>query len=187
MSHTQQTDSLSAALQQDIETLLQISTSLILVFTPQGKILAANAAAARIFGYASNRLAGKNIFKIFKTAGSSLETDMLQVTDSHDAYPFEETYKGCTISGILLPILDAQGGIDRVALLARDNTELLGVEEQLLVLTQEKESAGRLAELSRVLVEYAYDYSGLLEHISDGIAQQIGDACIIGIFSEGAA
>src|SRR5688500_19409640 len=127
MSHTQQTDSLSAALQQDIETLLQISTAVILVFTPQGKILAANAAAARIFGYAPNRLAGKNIFKIFKTAGSSLETDMLQVTDSHDAYAFVETYKGCTISGILLAILDAQRGTDRAGLRGLANPEGAGV------------------------------------------------------------
>src|SRR5690242_14334821 len=49
---------------------------------------------------------------------------------------------------------------------------------------QEQKDVLLMAAFSRVMLENAYDRSGLLEHISDEIARQIGDVCVIGIFSE---
>src|SRR5689334_15921840 len=48
----------------------------------------------------------------------------------------------------------------------------------------EQKDATLPAGFSRVMIEHAYDYNGLLRYICDEIAQQIGDLCIIGIFSE---
>lgn len=40
------------------------------------------------------------------------------------------------------------------------------------------------ASFSQVLVEHAYDYKGLLQHVPDTITRWLGDACIIAMFSE---
>ncbi len=199
-----QTDSLLARFQQDLGVLLEASPSLIVVFDIDGKILAANESAIQMFAGSNNLLVGKNIYETFKLDGELFETHVLQVAESHDVYSFEGNTQGRAISCILYPILNTRGSVVRIALLAQDNTARRRAEEQVRELTQElerkvverttelqktnqqllreKKRAELLADFSRVLVEYAYDYSGLLQHISDEIAQQIGDTCIIGIF-----
>lgn len=204
MSQTLQT-----AIQQDLEAILQATPSLILVFETGGKILAANPAAARFFGRSSDQMAGKNIFKIFEFADTPLKTHVLEITSSHGVCSFEDIHQSRTLSCILYPILDTSGNATRVTLLAHDNTDQRHAEEQVRSLTQglvhkvlertaelqteiqklyqEKRFAEISANFSRVLAEYAYDYNQLLQHISDEIARQIGDTCIIGIFSADAA
>lgn len=206
MPHTKQTASLLLSFQQDLEALLQVTPSLILVFELDGKILAGNDAAARIFEHPINELVGKNIFEIFKLVDTLFEMQVLQVAETHDVHSFEGIYQGRAVSCVLYPILNTRNHVIRIALMAQDNTGRRRAEEQVRVLTQElerkvrerttqletanqrlnqeKKRAELLAGFSHVLVEYAYDYSELLQHISDEIAQQIGDACLIGIFSE---
>ena len=202
-----QTASLLVTFQQDLGVLLEATPSSIVVFDLEGKILAANDSAARMFGRADSTPMGRNIYATFVLDGEMFETHVLKVAETHDIYAFEGVFKGRAISCILYPILNARGGVIRIALMAQDNTDRRRAEEQVRVLTQElerkvvertaelqktnqqllreKKRAELLAEFSRVLVEYAYDYGGLLQHISDEIAQQIGDTCIIGIFSAG--
>jgi PAS domain S-box-containing protein len=207
MPHSKQTPSLLFSFQQDLEALFKVTPSLILVFEVNGAILAANDAAARLFGVSTDQLVGRNIFEIFQFAGRVLEAQVLQIAVSQDMSSFEGIHQGRALSCILCPILDTNKRVTRVALLAQDNTDRQRADEQVriladelerkvlqrtaelqqanLKLSQEKRRAELLADFSRVLVEYAYDYTALLQHISDEIAQQIGDACVIGIFLEG--
>ena len=207
MPHTKQTASFLFSFQQDLEALFKVTPSLILVFEVNGAVLAANDAAARLFGASTDQLVGRNIFEIFQFAGRALEAQVLQIVVSQDMSSFEGIHQGRALSCILCPILNTNKSVIRVALLAQDNTERQRADEQVRILTdelerkvlqrtaelqqanqklrQEKRRAELLADFSRVLVQYAYDYTALLQHISDEIAQQIGDACVIGIFSEG--
>src|SRR4051812_1641963 len=130
---------LQTATQQDLEAILQATPSLILVFETGGKILAANHAAARLFGRSSDQMAGKNIFKIFKFADTPLKTHVLEIARSHGVYSFEDIYQSRKLSCILYPILDTNGNAMRVTLLAQDNTEQRHAEEQVRSLTQELE------------------------------------------------
>jgi signal transduction histidine kinase len=114
--------------------------------------------------------------------------------------------QGRTLSCFMYPIPNERGSVVRVALLGQDITERQRAEEQVRVLTQElerkvvertaelqkanqkllqeKQRAELLADFSSILVEFAYDYNSLVQHISDEIARLIGDICIVGIYSD---
>jgi PAS domain S-box-containing protein len=196
---------LQNASQQDLEAIFQATPSLVLIFETDGEILIVNDAAARTFGYSADQMAGKNIFKIFNFADIPLKTRVLQLVRSHDRCSFDGIYQSRIFSCILCPIPDENGNVLRVALLAQDNADRRYAEQQVYALTQKLEHrvldrtaqlqteneklrqgekrAELLAAFSRVLAENAYNYRELLQHISDEIAQQIGDACIVGFFS----
>lgn len=208
MPQTKHTASLLSSFQQDLEALLKVAPSLILVFETDGAILAANDEAANIIHAYDNQLVGKNIFGIFQFSDGSFDAQVLKVVRSHDIASFEGIYQGRILSCILYPILDVRENVVRVALLAQDNTRRRRAEDQVRNLTQElerkvlqrtvelqranqalhqeKRRAELMADFSKVLVEYAFDYAELLQHISDEISRQIGDACLIVVFSEDA-
>lgn len=206
MTQIKQTVSLSPAFQQDAEALLQVSPSLMLVFTMDGTILAANHAAAHMLEVSIDLLVGGNIFAVFQFAKGVLEAQVSRAVGSHGSVSFDGTHRGSSLFCSLYPMLDEHNSIVRLGLIAQDHTDQWRSEELVRALTQElerkvlqrtteiqranqnlrqeKRRAELLVNFSRVLVEYAYDYTALLQHISDEIAQQIGDACIIAIFSE---
>lgn len=207
MSQSKQTANLLLSFQHDLEALLQVAPSLIVVFEPDGGILAANDEAARIIHVSyGGRLVGRNIFTIFQFADGSFDAQVLQVTRSQRMSVFEGIHNGRMLSCTLYPILDDRQKIIRLALLAQDHTDRRRAEDQVRGLThelerkvlqrtaelrranqqlwQEKRRAELLADFSKVLVLYAHDYPALLQHTSDEIAHQIGDACLIVVFSE---
>lgn len=206
MSSTKQTANLLLLFQHDLEALLQVTPSLIVVFETDGVILAANDEAARIIHVRDDKLVGKNIFAIFQFSDGSFDAQVLQVTRSQNIATFEGNYRSRMLSCTLYPILDAREKVARVALLAQDNTERRRAEDQVRLLTQElerkvfqrtaelqranqelrqeKRRAELLADFSRVLFEYASDYTALLQHISDEVSRQMGDVCLIIVFSD---
>ena len=206
MSQSKQTANLLLSFQHDLEALLQVAPSLIVVFEPDGGILAANDEAARIIHAYGGKLVGRNIFTIFQFADGSFDAQVLQVTRSQRTAIFEGIHNGRMLSCTLYPILDDRQKIVRMALLAQDHTDRRRAEDQVRGLThelerkvlqrtaelrranqqlwQEKRRAELLADFSKVLVSYAHDYQGLLQHTSDEIAYQVGDACLIVVFSE---
>lgn len=206
MSQPKQTASLLLSFHQDMEALLQVTPSLVVVFETDGAILLANQQAARIMDIAGDQLVGKNIFRIFQFSDGLFDAQVLQVTRSRDIASFDGIYRGRVLSCILYPILDARQKVMRVALLAQDNTDRRRAEDQVRMLTQElerkvlqrtgelqranqelwqeKRRAELLADFSKVLVEHAYEYTELIQHISDEISRQIGDACLIVFFSD---
>ncbi len=201
------TANLLPSLQQDLEALFKVSPSLIFVFESDGVILAANDSAARILEVSSDRLVGGNIFQLLQFAPGLLEKRVSRVIELQVSVSFEGIHRESSLSCILYPILDEHNCVVRLGLIAQDNTERWRTEELVRALTQElerkvlqrtteiqmanqglrqeKRRAELLTDFSRVLVEYAYDYTALLQRISDEIAQQIGDAAIIVIFMEG--
>jgi signal transduction histidine kinase len=205
MAQTKQTAKLLLSFQHDLEALLQVTPSLILVFEMDGEILAANDEATRIIHVHGEQLVGKNIFTIFQFADGSFDAQVLQVTRSQNIAAFEGIHRGRMLACTLYPILDARQKVVRIALLAQDNTDRRRAEDQVRILTQElerkvfqrtaelqranqelrqeKRRAELLADFSKVLVEHAYNYTGLIQQISDEISRQIGDACLIVVFS----
>lgn len=208
MSPIKHTANLLLSFQHDLDALLQVTPSLIVVFETDGVILAANDEAERIIRVPGDKLVGKNIFMIFQFADGSFDAQVLQVTRSQNTAAFEGIYRGKMLSCTLYPILDEREKVVRVALLAQDNTDRRHAEDQVRILTQElerkvfqrtaelqranqelrqeKRRAELLADFSKVLFEYAYDYAELIQHISDEVARQIGDMCLIMIFSDNA-
>ncbi len=206
MSQPKQTASLLLSFHQDMEALLQVTPSLVVVFESDGAILLANQQAARIMDSSGDQLVGKNIFRIFQFSDGLFDAQVLQVTRSRDIASFDGIYRGRVLSCILYPILDVRQKVIRVALLAQDNTDRRRAEDQVRILTQElerkvlqrtgelrranqelwqeKRRAELLADFSNVLVEHAYEYTELIQHISDEISRQIGDACLIVFFSD---
>lgn len=205
MSQTKQTANLLLSFQRDLEALLQVAPSLIVVFETDGVILAANDEAVRIIHAYGNKLVGKNIFGIFQFSDGSFDAQVLQVTRSQKMAIFEGIHSGRMLSCILYPILDERQKVARIALLAQDHAARRRAEDEVRSLTQEverkvlqrtaelhranqalwqeKRRAELLADFSKVLVTYTHDYIALLQHTSDEISHQIGDACMIVVFS----
>jgi PAS domain S-box-containing protein len=206
MPKNTQTANLLLSFQQDVETLLSASPTMILVFQLDGKIVVANDAAARSLERPFDSVIGNNVFALIKPADVPFETRVLEVAESRDVLTFEMNNQGRTLSCFMYPIPNERGSVVRVALLGQDITERQRAEEQVRVLTQElerkvvertaelqkanqkllqeKQRAELLADFSSILVEFAYDYNSLVQHISDEIARLIGDICIVGIYSD---
>jgi PAS domain S-box-containing protein len=206
MPKNTQTANLLLSFQQDVETLLSASPTMILVFQLDGKIVVANDAAARSLERPFDSVIGNNVFALIKPADVPFETRVLEVAESRDVLTFEMNNQGRTLSCFMYPIPNEPGSVVRVALLGQDITERQRAEEQVRVLTQElerkvvertaelqkanqkllqeKQRAELLADFSSILVEFAYDYNSLVQHISDEIARLIGDICIVGIYSD---
>jgi PAS domain S-box-containing protein len=206
MPKNTQTANLLLSFKQDVETLLSASPTMILVFQLDGKIVVANDAAARSLERPFDSVIGNNVFALIKPADVPFETRVLEVAESRDVLTFEMNNQGRTLSCFMYPIPNERGSVVRVALLGQDITERQRAEEQVRVLTQElerkvvertaelqkanqkllqeKQRAELLADFSSILVEFAYDYNSLVQHISDEIARLIGDICIVGIYSD---
>jgi PAS domain S-box-containing protein len=205
MPKTIQTGSLLLAFQQEAETLLRVTSSIMIIFEMNGEILIANDAAARFFKRSVTSVIGENIYKLFEFEDGHLETYVLQLVQSPEEISFEATSKDRKFSCILSPML-SKGSVIRVVLSAQDVTERQRTEEQLRVLTQEldgkvrerteelqkanqrllqeKQRAELLANFSRVLIEYTNDYSGLLQRVSNEITSLFADGCIIALSAD---
>ena len=206
MSPTTHTASLLLSFQQDLQALLEISPSLIGVFELDGKILAANEAMAILLDQPSEELVGKDIFALFKDADQPFTDLALRVAESRTAFSFDTLFHDHSLSCTLYPTLNARGSVLRMSLVGMEITERQRRTDRIQVLTREleakvlertaqleaaneqlqreKKQAELLADFSRILVEYAYDYDELLQHITDRITEMIGDFCLVAVLSE---
>jgi len=201
-----QTSNLLSAFQQETETLLRVTPSIMIIFEMDGEILIANDAAVRFLRCTVTSILGKNIYKLFKFEDAHLQTYTLQLAQSLKEVSFEDTSKERKFSCVLSPML-SEGNVVRVVLSAQDVTERRHTEEQLRALTQEldnkvrerteklqkanqkllqdKQRAEFLANFSGILIKYASDFNGLLQRVSDEINKLTTDGwCIITLFSD---
>jgi signal transduction histidine kinase len=200
------TASLIATFQEDLQALLEISPSLAAAFELDGTILALNDAMAAVLGEPNASLVGKDLFALLKEADQPLMDLVLQVAESRQPFTFDTLFRGRSLTCTLYPTVNPRGSVLRMLLVGMEVTERQRRTERIQVLTRElehkvlertaeleaaneqlsreKRQAELLVDFSRILVEYAHDYNGLLQHISERIAELVGDLCLVALLSE---
>jgi PAS domain S-box-containing protein len=112
--------------------LLNAPTDSALLIEPHGIILALNEAAAKALGRSPNELIGLCVFDLFPPdVAKRRKAHCDQVVRSGQPVRFGDQREGRWLDSSLYPVLDAQGRVVQIAVLAHDITEHKRVENAL--------------------------------------------------------
>ena len=199
-----QTANLLANVQQDLEILFASTLESILLIEATGTILAANNVSAKWLNRSADSLAGENLFQILTPFGIPIREWVHQAVSKKNIHESDFLFGERFIHVRLIPVTDGHK-VMRLIVIGQDVTEHRQAEEQVREfteqmeqkvrerteklealnrrLTEEKQRAELLANLSRHLMEDSQDYQQLLVHITDQISELIGDTCLIALFT----
>jgi|GEM_PF-810241 len=124
--------------EEQIRALLNATNDSVIMISPGGIILTANNSAAQRFGYSMENFIGKKIFNLFpKNFIENKEKYIKEITDSGNIVRFQDNAGDYIYDITLYPVLNNQDEIDRIAVYAKDITELKKAEAQISSLTKE--------------------------------------------------
>ncbi len=203
-SRSLHTASLLANVQQELEILFTSTSESILLIELNGIILMANLASANWLQMRVDLLPGENLFQLLTSFGVPIREWV------HEAVSKKSIYNGTSRLGdhfmnIRLIPITGDDKVMRLIVIGQDITEQRRAEEQVRELTgqlerkvrertdeleklnqkltQDRQQAELLANLSQRLIEEAQDYQGLLKYITQELSELIGDACLIALFT----
>jgi hypothetical protein len=149
-------------------------------------------------------LAGENLFHLLTQFGIPIREWVHEAISKKTVYSGNSRLGERFINIRLIPILGGDK-VMRLIVLGQDFTEQRHAEEQVRELTrqlehkvrerteeleklnqkltQDRQRAELLANLSQRLIEEAQDYHGLLKYIMQELSELIGDACLIALFT----
>lgn len=175
--------------------LLNAATESAILVDVDGRILAINEVGASRLGGTSEELVGRCAFDLFPAdLAESRRRRFQSVVESGQPMQFEDVRAGRTLDQRLCPILSDTGQVEKVAVFARDLTELHRQEEayrdlvdhslQGLVIVQDRRIvfanqalADMLGYTVKDLTSQAADYLSFLVHPDDrAMMQQYADA-----------
>jgi PAS domain S-box-containing protein len=143
-----------------IQALLNAPTDdSILLIDPQGTIIEANDSAAEGFGRKRLELLGMDIFALMPPQVAEMRKRYLrQVVETKMPVHFEDTRGGIVFQNHVYPVNDGDGQLTRLAVFARDITEVRELERHLRQI-QKMEAIGTLAG------GIAHDFNNILSAI----------------------
>ena len=114
------------------QALINASRDIVILIDTDGTIVALNNAAAKSIRLNRHQLIGTNIFKSEKAIFTTLRTAKTkEAIRSGKEVHFEDERRGVWFDNIVYPVFDDCGNISRVAVFARDITELKRTEKAL--------------------------------------------------------
>lgn len=124
--------------EEQIRALLNATTDTVIMINPEGRILTANSSAAKRVGYSLPAFIGKNLFDIFSQDFlGNRQKHINQIVNTGKIVKFKDSSGGYVFDITLYPVMNNSGKIDRIAVYAKDITELKKAEEQISTLTKE--------------------------------------------------
>jgi len=198
-----QTASLMANVQQDLAVLFASTSESILLIESNGTILVANHVSATWLSRSAEMLTGENLFQLLTPAGIPIREWVHEVVSKNIIYESDSRFEKRFIHVRLIPITDGDK-VTRLIVIGQDITKHKQAEDQVREfteqmdqkvrertaqlealnkkLTEDRQRAELLANLSQHLIQDTQDYSHLLEHITNEISKMIGDTCLIALF-----
>ncbi|MEW6338290.1 MAG: PAS domain S-box protein [Acidobacteriota bacterium] len=143
--------------EQTARALLDAPTDVALLLDAAGTILAANEHAAQRLGVPIERLIGGNLFELVEPEVAARRRQRIEEVIATGApVRFSDERLGSTFDNSFFPVFDAQGRVSRVAILARDVTDLVRAEEARARLATAVEQASEAIVITDVrgVVQY---------------------------------
>jgi PAS domain S-box-containing protein len=124
--------------EEQIRALINATRDSVIMIDSDGIIITANKIAAKRFGFSTDEFIGKKIFELFPQNFIKHQKKYIkQITTTGQIIRFED-FAGQYIYDITLyPVKGSTNQIDRIAIYAKDITELKKAEEQISSLTKE--------------------------------------------------
>jgi PAS domain S-box-containing protein len=112
-----------------------------LLVDPEGTIIIINETGARRLGVEASRAVGKNAYELMGPDAAAIrKTKLKEAADTGRPTRFADQRNGMHLENTIFPSLDPSGKVSRLAIFARDVTEHIKMEEELLVRSQELEA-----------------------------------------------
>ncbi len=203
-SRSLHTASLLANVQQELEILFTSTSESILLIELNGIILMGNLASANWLQMRVDLLPGENLFQLLTSFGVPIREWVHEAVSKKTIYNGNASLGDHFMNIRLIPIT-GDDKVMRLIVIGQDITEQRRAEEQVRELagqlerkvrerteeleklnqklTQDRQHAELLANLSQRLIEEAQDYQGLLKYITQELSELIGDACLIALFT----
>lgn len=129
--------------EETLRALLNGITDSALLLDPKGTIMIINKTAARRLGGNATELLGENVCNFLPAQiGAVRRARMQEVLDTGQGVSFKDSWDSKHIEHSIIPIFDKDNNVRLLAIFARDVTEHVRLEEELLRRTQELEAFG---------------------------------------------
>ncbi|MFA6012405.1 MAG: PAS domain S-box protein [Desulfobacteraceae bacterium] len=121
-----------------MRSLINASRDSVVMLKEDGTILMANDTLAKNLIVAPDELKGKNIFSLLRSVGNTSRRRTLKdVAEKKEPLIYEERFSGRYYVLHLYPIIDRGNVVERIAVFARDVTDLKKAEKHIHSLSQE--------------------------------------------------
>jgi two-component system, cell cycle sensor histidine kinase and response regulator CckA len=165
-------DWLAASVQSALDAVYTVSLD--------GRYLAWNDAAARLYGWNAADVIGRSIFDVVpESEHDSIRSWITRVSAGESIGPVDTTHRGeggriLALSAIASPVRDRSGAITGVATIARDISGELELAAQRQTLETQLRQAQKMEALGRLAGGIAHDFNNLLTAIR-GYADIVAD------------
>lgn len=199
-----QTASLLAYMQEDLQVLFSSISESILLIEANGTIIVSNDIGARWLKRSAEELLDENLFVLLTPFGIPIREWVYEAVSKKTIFETETYFREEFLHFRLIPI-SAGNKIRRLIIIVQDITKHKRAEEQVREFTEQIERKVRertielealnrklmadkrrseiRASLSQYMIRETRDYKRLLEHVSTQVADLIGDACMVALFT----
>jgi PAS domain S-box-containing protein len=132
----------------------------------EGQILALNMPGATVFGRQVNEMVGKNIFDMLPSQLSRERKARLdQAVLTGKPVRFEDERAGWSYDNILYPLINDQGNVEKIAVIAIDITERKRAEEEKKRLESQLNQVQKMEAIGTLAGGIAHDFNNILAAI----------------------
>lgn len=105
----------------------------IMLLDTNGKFEAINSAASKIIDFSQAEITGLTLYEVFPREEAQKKMEYIQqVTVTHKALHIEEALNGYELDSMVIPVVDKNSEVNKVAIFSKDNTKMKKAEENLV-------------------------------------------------------
>lgn len=127
---------MSDRLEEDMmlmQAVFENTIASIMILDVNGKFQAINNTASKIIGMEQDEVGGLSLYEVFsKEEAESRMNYIRQVTQNHQALKCEENVNGFQLATMVIPVIDNNSDVIKIAIFSKDITQMKKAEENLI-------------------------------------------------------